>query len=141
MGNYIVKADILEQMPEIDLIQLTDDDNTGLVDDGIVDGAIANAEGEVDGYLASRYTTPLSPVPDVIKAFTVDVAIYRIHGRRQGAPEHIEKSYENAIKFLKNASNGVVTLGVTTPAPENSGSVVDIQSDGRIFNRDDLDGF
>ena len=141
MGNYIAKADILEQIPESDLIELTDDENTGLVVDSIVDGAIVNAEGEVDGYLATRYSTPVTPVPDIVKAFTVDVAVYRLYGRRQGATEDIEKRYKNAIRFLKDASNGVVTLGVTVPAPENSGSDVDIQSDGRIFNRENLNEF
>lgn len=141
MGNYIVKADILEQIPVSDLIELTDDDNTGSVDDSIVNGAIDNSEGEVDGYLASRYSTPVTPVPNIIKAFTVDVAIHRLYGRRQGATEDVEKRYKNAIQFLKNVSKGVVTLGVASPAPENSGSDVDFKSDDRIFNRESMDGF
>lgn len=141
MGNYIVKADILKQITEADLIELTDDDNTGSVNDSIVDGAIIDSEGLVDGYLASRYTTPLSTVPNIIKAFTVDVAIYRIYGRREGAPEDVEKRYNDARQFLKDVSKGVVTLGVKVPAPENSGSQVDIKSDDRIFNRENLNGF
>lgn len=141
MGNYIVKADILEQITEADLIELTDDDSTGSVNDSFVNSAIANAEGEVDGYLATQYATPVTPVPDIVKAFTVDVAIYRLYGRRQGATEAIEKRYNNAIRFLKEVSKGVVTLGVKVPAPENSGSQVDIISDGRIFDNEKLDGF
>lgn len=141
MGNYIVKADILKQITDADLIELTDDNNTGLVDDAIVDGAIINAEGEVDGYLAKRYATPVNPIPDIVKAFTVDVAIHRIYGRRQGAPEDIEKRYSNAIRFFRDVSKGVVTLGVKVPEPENSGSQVDIQSDDRIFDRESMNGY
>ncbi len=141
MGNYIAKADILKQLPEADLIQLTDDDDTGSVNDAIVDGAITDSEGEVDGYLASRYSTPVTPVPNIVKAFTVDIAIHRLYGRRQGATEDIEKRYNNAIRFFKNVSTGVVTLGVDAPVPENSGSGVDIQSDARIFTRENMNEF
>ena len=32
----------------------------------IIDAAIADADGEIDGYLAKRYAVPLAPVPKVI---------------------------------------------------------------------------
>lgn len=38
----------------------------------IIDEAIADADGEIDGYLAKRYRVPLSPVPKVINKFSKD---------------------------------------------------------------------
>ncbi|TAN59654.1 DUF1320 domain-containing protein, partial [bacterium] len=67
MGAYITKADILEQVPEVFLVQLTDDNGAEVVNDARVAGAIADAEGEVDGYLSAKYALPLVTVPVAIK--------------------------------------------------------------------------
>ena len=40
----------------------------------IIDAAIADADGEIDGYLAKRYAVPLAPVPKVINKFSKDIA-------------------------------------------------------------------
>jgi len=138
---YIVKDDILKQLALEDLIGLTDDANSGSVDDAIVSAAISNSEGEADGYLAVRYKTPVSPVPVIIQALVVDLAIYRLYGRRKGIPEDVEKRRDDAIKFLRDVSRGLVELGVDTPSPENSGAQVDLESDTRIFTNDSMSGF
>ncbi|MCF8719215.1 gp436 family protein [Nitrospina gracilis] len=141
MGNYIAKADLLELVPLADLVALTDDNNTGSEDDTKIDGMIADAEGTVDGYLATRYDTPLATVPNIIKTITVDVAVYRLHGRRQGPPEDVVKRYEDAIRYLRDIAKGVVTLGVDTPAPDSTRNEVNIKSDDRLFGRDQMKGF
>lgn len=141
MGNYIVKADILEQLPEDTLIQLTDDENLGTVNDARVDAAINDAEGEADGYLSTRYTVPLSPAPASIKKFTADIAIYNLFGRRDTVPPDREKRYENAIKFLVNVSKGIVTLGAQEPEPTTTAGSVEFTSNERTFTRSKLEGF
>ena len=42
----------------------------------IIEGAIADADAEIDGYLAKRYAVPLSPAPKVINKFSKDIAVY-----------------------------------------------------------------
>ena len=39
----------------------------------IIDAAIADADGEIDGYLAKRYAVPLAPVPKVINKFSKEI--------------------------------------------------------------------
>lgn len=141
MGNYITKADILTQLQLLTLIQLTDDAVAGVVDDAKVDAAIAHAEGEADGYLAVRYPTPVSPVPAVLVAFVVDIAIYKLYGRRAGAPDDVAQRYKDAVIFLSKASNGQVSLGNKTIVPDNSGGSVDVKSSPRVFTRDSMGGF
>lgn len=138
MGNYIDKTNIVEQLPEAYLIQLTDDEGHGIVNDARVDAAIADAEGEVDGYLGTRYATPLSPVPGVIKKFTVDIALYNLYNRSDTMPPERKDRYEAAIKFLLNVSRGLVSLGADEPRQSNSSGGVEISSSDRVFSRGKL---
>ena len=41
----------------------------------VIDEAIADADGEIDGYLAKRYQVPLSPVPKVINKYSKDITM------------------------------------------------------------------
>lgn len=139
MGNYITKADILEQLPEDLLRQLTDDENLGAVNEARVTAAVEDAEGEADGYLAARYSTPLSPVPQAVRKFTADIAIYNLCSRGDSMPPEREKRYENAVKYFLNVSKGLVSLGAETPKPSVNG--VDFTGNSRNFTRKKLEDF
>ncbi len=139
MGVYITKTDILEQLPAEFLIQLTDDEGIGAVNDDRVNAAIEGAEGEADGYLSTRYTVPLTPVPAVVKKFCADIAVYNLFSRRDAMPEEREKRYENAVKFFGNVSRGIVSLGAETPPPTNSGP--EFSGPDRVFTKDKLEDF
>ena len=73
---YATQADILDQLDEDILIQLTDDADTGDVVDDVVTRAIADADAEIDGYCGKRYSVPFDTVPPIIRKFAVDIAIY-----------------------------------------------------------------
>ena len=61
----------------------------------IIDEAIADADGEIDGYLAKRYRVPLSPVPKVINKFSKDIAVYNLFSRIGIDEGTDEKTYLN----------------------------------------------
>jgi phage gp36-like protein len=138
---YCTKADILKQVAETVLIQLTDDANVGAVDDAIVEQEIENAAGEINGYCAERYPVPLSPVPPIIRKFSVDIAIYNLFARRKGASDDRKARYDNAIRFLRNVSSGRVSLGASAPEPVTTTDSVAMESGTRIFTRDKMSGF
>ena len=135
---YCTLEDILDQIDEQDLIQLTDDGNAGIVDQGAVDKALADADGEIDGYVGSRHTVPLNPVPPIINKNSVDIAIYNLYSRRQGPPDHRETRYKNAIKFLELVASGKVSLGALDPDPVPANEAPQIENPGRIFSRKSL---
>jgi len=64
---YSAKVDILEQLDEDILIQLTDDANAGVADDDAVTRAIADADSEIDSYCGTRYAIPFSTVPPRVR--------------------------------------------------------------------------
>lgn len=120
---YATQADILEQLPEADLIGLTDDLNLGEIDQGVVERAIADAGALIDSYIHGRYPGPLSPVPPVLRRLTVDLATYDLFSRRSiiGCPEIRKDRHKAALALLDRLADGRVTLGVEAPAPASSG--------------------
>jgi phage gp36-like protein len=140
---YCTLADIKAHLPDDDIIQLTDDENFGAVNQARVNEAIATADAEIDGYCAVRYAVPLSPVPSLVAKLSVEIAIYYLHARR-GAPEKIEKRYDKAVSRLKDISRGLLTLGVD-PAPaasvEASGAATNKTDSDRVFTRERMRGY
>lgn len=106
----------------------------GTIDTSVTDRAIADADAEINGYCAERYTVPFSPVPTIIRKYSVDIAIYNLFSRRHGPDEVREKRYDDAVVFLLAVSKGNVTLGVDTPDETSQDSVgVTTDKDDRIF--------
>jgi len=133
---YCTKADILEQLEEDVLIQLTDDDDAGVVDEGKVTRAIADADAEIDSYCGTKYDVPFSTVPVMLRKMSVDIAIYNLYARRRGAPEDRKERYDDAISFLKDISKGIASLGGDGPsADDDSGPEATTVKSDRVFSR------
>ena len=142
MGDYIVQAD-LEKLLSVDIvIQLTDDTGAGVVDQDNLNEVIAGSEGEANGYLQTKYTVPISPVPPGLKVAVADIAAYRLHLRRPGAvTDQVDRQYKNAVDFLKNVSKGLASLGDEAAAPEDTSHAVDFTSDTRKFTDESMESF
>ena len=93
---YCTQSDIEKQLPSERLITLTDDDGDDIPDTGVIDEAIADADEEIDSYLAARYTVPVSPVPGIVKKLSVDIAIWNLYARRTVQDDNREKRYQAA---------------------------------------------
>lgn len=139
---YSTLTDIKELLPEETLIQLTDDDGLGSVDQTKIDKAIAQADAGINAYCGKLYTIPFSTVPEVINKLSVDIAIYHLYSRRDVMPEIRGERYKDAMRQLSDISRGVISLGVD-PAPASTGSGVNIniKSNDRIFSRGTMDEF
>ncbi len=139
---YITLEDIKKLLPEEIIIQLTDDENTGAVNQARVDEAIKGADAEINSYCATKYAVPFTTVPDIVKSLSVEIAIYNLHKRRT-ISEEIEKRYDKAIAKLKDISRGLITLGVD-PAPAattEGGAETNKTESDRVFTRDSLRNF
>ncbi|NPU85551.1 MAG: DUF1320 domain-containing protein [Syntrophaceae bacterium] len=133
---YCTQNDLIEQISEAELIQLTDDAGADTVDTSAVARAIADADAEIDGYCGARYTVPFSPAPVMIRKISVDLAIYNLFSRRSAVkiPEERQKRYDNAVRFLRDVSRGLISLGADAPAEPDSGLPrASTNRDDRIF--------
>ena len=150
---YAQPSDMIARYPNRDLVQLTNEDPTQtVVDQTVLQQAIADASSEIDGYLESRFTLPLTDPPAVLARLTCDIAMYRLQALR---PLHdlseARRRYEDALALLMRVADGTLTLGL---APDNrepseaAGSVI-TEAGGdrsgtlpqRIFSRGNLKGF
>jgi len=139
---YTALDNIVNQISENTVIQLTDDYQSEAVDGERVDEAIANADAIIDGYCSTRYVVPFNPVPAIIAKCALDIAIYNLYARRvEVMPEVRDKNYNNAIKLLQAISKGDVNLGATVTAPKAEATrTAAASSQPRQFTRDTLRG-
>jgi len=137
--TYATEQHMIDRFGEQELVELTDRVGVGRVDGAVLARALEDADGEINGYLATRYTLPLSPVPLVLTRLACDIARYFLYEDR--ASEAVRTRYQDAIKFLRGVSDGSITLGVdaSNNAPaESRGPQFD--SGGRVFTRGRADG-
>lgn len=120
---YSTQADLEEQISQTELVELTDDAGSGAVDTSALNRAIADADAEIDSYCGGRYAMPFSPVPVIIRKFSVDMAIYNLFARRSvlKIPEDRQKRYDNAVRFFRDLAKGLISLGADAPAEPAAG--------------------
>lgn len=129
---YCTEAEIINQIPEEELIQFADDDGDEVADTGVIEKAISDADAEIDGYLSGRYTLPFSTVPPILNKLSVDIAIWNLYSRRTVPNEMREKRYNAAVAMLKLMAKGEVKLGVT---PEPTGAEQNIKASRETSDR------
>lgn len=141
--SYSTQSDLLKMIEEAVLVSLTDDSGAGAVDEDVIDRAISDADGEINGYVGSRHTVPLSTVPDIIRKCSVDIAVKNLYQRRSNVPEDRADAYKQAVKFLEKVAEGKISLGTDDPdgSPPDDGARTHDDNPERIFTRDDLDSF
>lgn len=110
---YSTQADIAKLLTPAQLVQLTDDNADGAADAAVITEAIAEADAEIDGYLGSRYTVPVSPVPTLLRNFSVAISLWKLYGRRSLVNERRRQEYEDAIAKLKDLAAGRMVLPAT----------------------------
>lgn len=111
----------------------------------LIDEAIADADGEIDGYLAKRYAVPLAPVPKVINKFSKDIALYNLMSRagldEEGREGNYLTRYNAAIKFLTLVAEGTVSIGTETEDPASAAAGgFKVKSNSRLFTREKMRG-
>lgn len=110
---YATQADLVTRFGTDELIQLTDRVNGNAIDAAVVSAALGDADALIEGYLASRYALPITPVPPMLKRMAADLARYMLHGN--AATELVRKAYEDALKLLRDLADGRAALAGAAP--------------------------
>jgi len=125
-----------------ELLKLTDrsDPPAGAIDAAVVTRALSDAEAEINGYLAARYTLPLPSTPAVLKRLCCVIARYYLYD--DWANDQVRAQFEDATKLLKLIAEGKVHLG-TEPAapPQTRASEPQFTTSERKFSRESLEEF
>lgn len=131
---YCTKQDLLDRFSESELIQLTDEDNVGVINEATLNKAISDADAEINSYLTAYL--PLANVPANLVLIACNITRYYLYG--DTVTELVQTRYDSAVKYLTQVAKGVISLG-----PDTSGTVmattensVDFSSSPSVFGRE-----
>lgn len=145
---YCALADLIKQLPELDIIALTDDENVApseIVEAthtdimSRVNAAIEHADNFIDAH-CHKYDTPFTPAPDVIKSSSIVISIYNLLSRRQTDINEVwQERYNDTKELLRNISDGEIVIG--TDAQQEDIQAADFIAETREFTTTKLTGF
>ena len=139
---YCTLDDIKKLISEETIVQLTDDEEQGVVNQSRVAEAVSQADGEIESYCQDRYEIPFSSVPVLIRKLSVDISIYNLYSRRlETIPQIRADRYKNAIRLLEGVQKGTVSISATETADAESANEAAIEAGTRIFTREKMKGF
>jgi phage gp36-like protein len=107
---------------DADVAHLTDDAETGIPDDEVIQGVIDMAEGEINSYAARKYLVPMDVTDTAFAAFmraiTLNMAVWYLVGQRNDiVSDAKQKAYDDAVLWLEKLGSGKVEPPVAA-APE-----------------------
>lgn len=108
---YCELNDILRAVPESDIIELTDDENTGAYNEILLNSVISEQSSFIDGYLRGRYSVPVTGNP-ILRQICIDLVAYALTYRRMKyrMPQSIIDIKNNAEDKLLSIQKGEITL-------------------------------
>lgn len=111
--SYCVKEDLLLLVSADELAQLSDLQDSGGIDDGIIAASIETADALIDSYIAGRVRqVPLENVPVIIKKISAKLALCELYANRLNRvlPEGLGEMRKNAFEILENLKNGRIKI-------------------------------
>lgn len=138
---YSTEADIKKRISEMELAELTSDAASGdaEIDTEKITEAIGKADALIDGYIAKRYTVPLTDPPDIVKDASVAIAVWFLRGRRQnGIDESTADQKDIYEKYFEKVSKEVINLPGVEEACEAAAGTSSVSGNTRAFTRDTM---
>jgi phage gp36-like protein len=142
MPAYATLQQMTDRFGSALLVALTDRAAvaTGLVDSTVVTKALADASEVIDGYLAAKYVLPMASIPGMVSDLCQSIAVYKLHITQPD--EKIARDYQDALKALRDISDGRLRIPVAGLDPaSSSASGVQIVDRERPFSEDNMKGF
>lgn len=139
--TYATKQDLIDRVGAEALVQLTDRSGAGDIDDEVIARALADADADINGYLAARATLPLAaPYPPLLVRLACTLAHYYLYVQ---PTEAVVTRYKAAVRTLEGLADGTVSLGLDGAGAGEvaSDSGVTVVSEARVFTRETLKGF
>jgi phage gp36-like protein len=135
--TYAVQQDLIDRFGDAEMKAVADRDRNGVIDTVVVDKALTDADGEINGYLARRHALPLASVPDHVKKVACDLARLFLHAANP--PEYVLTAARDARAWLRDVANGIVELGVSPPPAAAPGGAA-IAGPARTFSAETMKG-
>jgi phage gp36-like protein len=134
MADYATEADITDRYGADALRIASDRDHDRISDPSPVSRALTDATAVINSYIGKVYDLPLASVPDVLVAYCVDIAFYKLHSTHDVLTDEIKDRYNQAMQWLRDVASQKATLGLDTPA-DTLGGGASMSAGTRIFTR------
>lgn len=138
---YLTIAQFVDRITLDEAIRLTEAVVPGKMDKARIIGAITDAQSVVDGYLATKYSVPLSPAPALITALVYDLTVAKLW--RGTPPEDVATARAAATQTLRDLAKGVMALpdSSTLVPTATSPTPVLMETSERLFSRGYMSDF
>lgn len=121
------------------LVSLTDQNNTGMVDVLVLAKFQAKADSTINGYLRMRYATPLANPTEEITDHAAALTVYYLREAKQMLSPHEIEAHKARLQWLADVRDGKIRIDEPLPAKSSAvkSSVVPLGGD---VTRDTLKG-
>ncbi len=125
---------------ERDLIQLSDDDNSGGIDAARIDQCLVGADNLIKGYIAARHKNVESFAGNQLLAdIACDYAFSQLW--RSDPPDWVVTRRKDALKQLSDIAAGKIKLDDGQETADPRPGAIHVTSDPQRFGRDNLKGY
>lgn len=138
MAIYATGAEVETLISKKIVIELSDDDENGNVDDSVVTLALDNAEGVVNSFLSAAgylvpVTLPFPPGTEVVKAATLWLSVCELAARRGVIPQ----DYQTQCDFYRDLLQKIADGDLALPLPAGAINMPQSTTEGQepIFTR------
>lgn len=136
---YCTVQDIVDDLTEKVVAQLSNDDDPNNVNYEIVSKYISEVTQVIDAYLRGRYNLPLVNENSILKKVCIDIVKYELYKRRGKVFDKIQGLYKDGIYTLEKIQKGIITLNEGT-AETRPGFFLVSERDA-VFNKTILDNY
>lgn len=131
-------AEFVQRFGLDETVRMTDERGDGRIGKDLLVGALTAAQAIVQAALSSRYTLPLTDVPEIVKVWIGDIARARLYPN--GAPEGIDGPAKEARRSLERIEDRKSNLPGDIVEPSTDEDGVSFHSGGRAYP-DSLAGY
>jgi phage gp36-like protein len=131
---YCTLDDIKEEIQEEVLIEITDLEETGAINEARVVTAIERADSIINAHLGVRIPVPVDPVPDAVNEMSVDIALYTLFSRNENVPKLRTDRHNMAIRMLKDFAAGNLSVGAILGEESSAGTGIVYSAPSKDFD-------
>ena len=132
---YATREELIKRWGMDALLVVADDDQDGVLDDYVVDEALAGASAEIDAYVGVLHRLPLAEQPATLIQPCCDIAMYRLSSDGASSTEEKRKRYEDAVGYLRRVAEGKASLGLATPPDQESSGFAYFEAEPKRFGK------
>jgi len=107
---YCTLADLKSELNEQELVELTDDESSGVVNESHINAAIAKADAKIDFFCGQQVDVPFSSAPPIVKEWSKTLSIYYLFLRKKVIPEDVKTAAKEIFDLLAEIADGEASI-------------------------------